>query len=166
MDHDVPTLTLHNHWADVEADLEATAAELAAEGWTTVTLHTGDATSLVEGEPGTGLDVMVPGNEFAALEAELEAGAAFSESAVFRQAAGGVAFLVFVLKDPKREVAALFPAFYPQQGRSAQALAEQAREAGRLKVFVRPLDRSRVVTFTIEDPSLVFPENWSEIAEE
>lgn len=158
MDHDVPTLTLQNHWPDVEADLAATAAELQEEDWTTVTLHTGDATSLVEGELGTGLDVLVPGDELAALEAKLADGVAFEESAVFRRAAGGVMFLVFVYRDVERQVAALFPAYYPQRGESAQALAAHAFAAGQLDVFVRPLDRSRVVTFTIEQPSLVFPE--------
>lgn len=158
MDHDVPTLTLRNHWPDVEADLAATAAELQEEDWTTVTLHTGDATSLVEGELGTGLDVLVPGDELAELEAKLADGVAFEESAVFRRAAGGVMFLVFVYRDVERQVAALFPAYYPQRGESAQALAAHAHDSGQLDVFVRPLDRSRVVTFTIEQPSLVFPE--------
>lgn len=158
MDHDVPTLTVKNHWPDVEDDLATTAAELEEEGWSTLTLHTGDATSLVEGELGTGIDVLVPGDELAALEAKLADGVEFEESAVFRRAAGGVMFLVFVFRDVERQVAALFAAYYPQQGESAQALAEHAHQAGQLDVFVRPLDRSRVVTFTIEQPSLVFPE--------
>lgn len=158
MDPDLPTQTLRERWEEVEADLDATAEEIAAEGWTTLTLHVGDVTSYPghDDEPAR-LDVMVADNEFEALEAHLGAGAQFDETAVFRQASGGVMFLVCVLRDPEREVAALFPAFYPRKGEAARALADHAHETGRLQVVVRPLDRRRSVAFTIEDPELVFP---------
>lgn len=159
MDPDLPTQTLRDHWEEVEADLDNTARELADEGWTTLTLHVGDVTTRSgETSEEVGLDVMVASNEFDALEAHLGAGVEFEETAVYRQAAGGVMFLVCVLRDPGREVAALFPVFYPQRGKSAQALAETAHDDGELRVFVHPLGRSRIVTFTIDDPSLVFPE--------
>lgn len=159
MDTDLPTQSLKANWEAFEADLEATAEELESEGWTTVTLHPGDVTTQSgKSEMPPGLDVMVASNEFEALEAELDAGASFSESAVFRRAAGGIMFLVCVMRDPDREVATLFPAFYPQRGESAERLADHARDEGQLQVFVRPLDRSRIVTFTIENPALVFPE--------
>lgn len=157
MDHDLPTQTLGEHWEDVVADLETTAEELQAEEWRTVTLHPGDVTSIPGDNGPAGLDVMVAGNEFEALQDELEAGAEFTETAVFRRAAGGVMFMVYVLRDPNREVAALFPAFYPQQGEAAQALADHAHDSGQLHVYVRPLNRERVITFTIEKPELVFP---------
>ena len=160
MDEDLPKRTVRDRWEDVEADLEATADELEADGWTTITLHAGDVTSRTGvGDRPPGLDVMVAGNEFEALEAELEAGAEFTESAVFREASAGVVFLVCVLRDPERRVAALFPAYYPQQGRAAGELAEHAREAGRLRVYVRPLQPERAYTFMIEKPSLVFPDD-------
>lgn len=158
MDRDLPTQALRDRWEDVVTDLDATAEELRADGWTTVALHPGDVTTRVrESDASGGFDVMVASNEFDALEAQIEAGAAFEETAVFRRAAGGVMFLVCVLRDPEREVAALVPVFYPQQGEAARALAERTHDAGELHVFVRPLDRERVVTFTIEDPGLVFP---------
>lgn len=161
MDVDLPTQALRDRWEDVEADLEATAQELSAEGWTTVTLHPGDVTTRVGRDGGpAGLDVMVAGNEFEELTDQVEAGAGFSETAVFRQAAGGVAFLVCVLRDPERRVAALVPAFYPQTGDDARVLAERAREEGEVRLFVRPLRRDRVVTFTVDDPALVFPPEW------
>lgn len=159
MDVDLPSQALRERWGDVEADLDATADELEAEGWTTVTLHAGDVTTLMSADP-PGLGVLVPGNEFEALEAELEDGADFSETAVFRSASGGVAFLGCVLRDPERQVAALVPAFYPQQGEDAQALAEHAAETGRVHLHVYPLNRERIVTFTIDDPELVFPDDW------
>lgn len=163
MDVDLPTQALRNRWEDVEADLEATAAELEAEGWTTVTLHAGDVTTRVGGDgESAGLSVMVAGDEFDALEQQLAAGAEFGETAVFRRAAGGVAFLACVLRDPDREVAVLVPAFYPQRGRDARTLAEHALEAGEVRLHVHPLRRDRVVTFTIEDPELVFPGDWSD----
>jgi hypothetical protein len=158
MDLDLPTQPLQERWEAVEADLDATAEELTAAGWTTLTLHVGDVTSYPghDDEPAR-LDVMVADNEFEALEAHVGAGATFDETVVYRQASGGVMFLVCVLRDPEREVATLFPAFYPQQGEAARALADHAHETGRLKVVVRPLDRRRSVAFTIGDPELVFP---------
>lgn len=159
MDEDLPKRAVRDRWEDVEADLEATATELEEEGWTTVTLHAGDVTSRTGiGDRPPGLDVVVPTNEFEELEAELEAGAAFGETAVFREAAGGVMFLVCVLRDPERQVAALFPAYYPRRGQAAGELAEHAHESGRLRVYVRPLQVERTVTFSIEKPELVFPE--------
>lgn len=158
MDTDLPTESLKANWEDVEADLEATAEELEEEGWATITLHPGDVTTQTgKADIPPGLDVMVANNEFEAVEEQLEAGAAFGETAVFRRPAGGIMFLVCVMRDPDREVAVLFPAFYPQRGESAQTLADHARDEGELQVFVRPLDRSRIVTFSIQKPELVFP---------
>lgn len=159
MDIDLPSQALLDRWADVEADLEATANELEAEGWSTIPLHAGDVTTRPTGDH-PGLDVMVPGNEFEAIQAELEAGTSFNETAVFRSAAGGVAFLLCVLRDPNRRVAVLVPAFYPQRGDDALALAEHARSAGMVHLHVRPLRRDRVVTITVDDPALVFPDEW------
>lgn len=159
MDVDLPTQALRDRWADVEADLDATAAELEAEGWTTVALHAGDVTTRPD-DDRPGLSVLVPGNEFEALVAELDAGASFEETAVFRSAAGGVAFLVCVLRDPDRQVATLVPVFYPQEGTAARALAEHAAATGAVHLKVHPLSRDRVVTFTIDDPDLVFPDEW------
>lgn len=162
MDVDLPTQALRSRWEDVVADLDATAAELAADGWTTVTLHAGDATTVLpDGDRSAGIDVLVPGNEFAALESTLDAGRTFSDTAVFRQAAGGVAFLVCVFRDPEAKVAALVPAFYPQRGERAMALAEHALAAGMVDLHVHPLSRERTITFTIEKPELVFPEDWT-----
>ena len=161
MDDDLPTQALRDRWEDVEADLEATAAELEAEGWTTVPLHPGDVTTRIGRDGGpAGLDVMVAGNEFEELTDQVEAGAAFSETAVFREASGGVAFLVCVLRDPDRRVAVLVPTFYPQTGEDVRALAERAHDEGEVRLFVRPLRRDRVVTFAVEDPALVFPTDW------
>jgi len=158
MDHDLPSQALEDHWAEVTSDLDATAAELAAEGWTTVSLHPGDVTTHPGGDDrAPGLDVLIPDNEFDALVAELTAGAAFDESAVYRQAAGGVAFLICVLRDPDRMVAALVPVYYPQRGRDAMALADHATDVGDVHLHLQPLRRDRVVTVTIDDPSLVFP---------
>lgn len=162
MDHDLPRQAIRDHWEAVEADLEATARELREAGWRTVTLHTGDATTLPGGEGRqVGLDLLVPDDEFEALVDELDDGASFAETEVYRRTAGGVAFLVCVFRDPDREVAVVVAAFYPQLGRDATTLAEHAIDAGQLPVHVRPLDRDRVVTFTIDDPSLVFPDDWA-----
>lgn len=158
MDPDLPTQGLRDRWAEVGADLDGMVDELEAEGWQTVAFHPGDVTTSLGGDGRPpGLDVMVADNEFEALADHVADGAAFDESAVFREAAGGVAFLVCVVRDPDRGVAALVPAFYPQQGERAQALAEHAHAAGEVHVTVHPLGRDRTVTFTIDEPALVFP---------
>lgn len=159
MDVDLPTQAVRDRWEDLEADLDATAAELEAEGWTTVPLHVGDVTTRPRADPPA-FEVLVPGNEFAALGTHLDAGVAFAETAVYRSAGGGVVFLLCVWRDPDARVAALFPAFYPHRGRDAMALADHARDAGAVHFRVRTLSRDRAVTFTIEDPALVFPDEW------
>ena len=160
MDHDLPSQSLRQHWEAVTDDLRATADELEAEGWETVPLYPGDVTTVTgKSELPPGLDVMVASDDFDALEAALEDGASFEETAVYRQAAGGVMFLVCVLRDPERRVATLFPAFYPQQGASVERLREHVEETDQVDVFVHPLDRERLVTFTIDKPGLVFPDD-------
>lgn len=159
MDVDLPSESLRNHWDDLVADLEATAEAYEAEGWSTLALHPGDVTTRTDDLAGLG--VMVAGNEFEALAGLLDDGATFTETHVYRSAAGGVAFLVCALRDPARAVAVLVPAFYPQRGRSVEALAERARDAGAVDLHVHPLSRDRVVSVTIDDPDLVFPEGWA-----
>lgn len=156
MDVDLPSQALRDHWTGVVEDLEAQAAAYEDEGWSTLALHPGDVTTLTEGDL-EGLGVMVAGDEFSALRSLVDDGVAFTETEVFRSAAGGVAFVVCALLDPDRDVAVLVPAFYPQRGRSASALAERAREAGAVDLHVYPLSRERVVTVTVGDPALVFP---------
>lgn len=158
MDVDLPTQALRDHWDDVVADLEATAAELQAEDWTAVTLHPGDVTTRTgRDDAPAGLDLLVADNEFEAVTAQMDAGASFEETAVFRQASGGVTFVGCVMRDPDTRAAILIPAFYPQRGEDAQTLAAHARDVGEVRVHVRPLRRDRMVTFTIDDPALVFP---------
>lgn len=159
MDADVPSGAVRDHWDDLIADLEATASELEEAGWTALALHAGDVTTVPSADP-PGLDVLVPDDEYEALEAAVGDGAAVGETAVYRRGAGGVAFLLFVLRDPDRRTAVLVPAFYPQLGDDAAALAEHARAAGVVHLLVRPLERDRAVTFAIDDPSLVFPADW------
>lgn len=159
MDVDLPSQALRDHWDDLVADLEATAAELEAADWDALALHVGDVTTATTGDP-PGLDVLVPHNEYKALVETVSDGAAFDETAVYRRAAGGVTFLLFVLRDPGRRAAVLIPAFYPQRGDDAAALAEHAHTAGVVHVLVRPLERDRAVTFAIDDPDLVFPDDW------
>lgn len=158
MDVDLPSAALREHWDDVVSDLEAAAADLEAAGWSTLSLHAGDVTTR-PGDGGTpaGLSVLVPSNDFEQLEALLADGATLDETAVYRSAAGGVVFLVCSLRDPDRQTAVLFPAFFPQRGDAARRLAERAHAAGALDVHVHPLSGDRVVTVTIEDPALVFP---------
>lgn len=159
MDRDLPSSALRDHWQDVIADLEAMAEAYEDEGWTALALHAGDVTSKT-GDDLVGLSVLVPGDEFEALADLMDDGLAVAETEVYRSAAGGVAFLVCAALDPEQQVAVLVPAFYPQHGTSARALAEHAHEAGQVDLHIHPLSRDRAYSVTVKDPSLVFPEGW------
>lgn len=155
MDHN-PFAKLSNHWEDILADMEATAAEYREGGWEAMELHPGDVTAIApDDEDDTfGLDVLVPGDEFDDLEARVEGGAAFGSYQVYRGEGSGLVLLLVVMEDEADELAVLFPAYFdPSQ---ASEMRKAALSSGKMYSHVRPLDRRNVVTFTHDDPALFF----------
>ncbi|MFC4358022.1 hypothetical protein ACFO0N_08690 [Halobium salinum] len=163
-------------WERVVDDMEATAAEYREDGWETLELHPGDVTPIpgTRDQPPTapgedaaggeavdlpedtfGLDALLPGDEFEAVSEAIES-ATFDEFEVFRADSGGVVFLVLAMLAPDADRAVLLPLYYATG--DATAMARRAREAGEMRVVVRPLSDDEQVVFTQADPEPLLPE--------
>jgi hypothetical protein len=144
-------------WETIIEDMEATADEYESVGWTTVQIHPGDVQLVAGGSDSrTGLDVLVPDNEYREVESLLESGVAFDDYEVYRNASGGVVYVVVVAEDPDAEAAILYPAYYRSDGTDALDVLEHAREEGRLQTFLRRLS-GEYVELSHENPDLFVP---------
>lgn len=145
-------------WEDVIADTEATAADYRDEGWETVELTVGDVTALPTGHPkgvdAIGLDVLVPGDEFAALQSLVE-GASFDDFEAYRAETAGYVLLVIVMRDAETRTAVFIPAYYAVA--DAEEMIEAAREAGEIHTYVRPLSDDAAVVFDHGDVDPLLP---------
>lgn len=140
-------------WQAVIAEATAIADEYRDRGWNARELHPGDSV-LVDSELRTGLDVLLPGPEYDALESLTE-NCTFADVDVFRAAEDGRHYLLVVEKDPASETAALVPAFYdPGSGRNA---LETIRSNGELRLFCRRLNDD-YVEFVHDDVEPFLPE--------
>ncbi|WP_224448418.1 DUF7529 family protein [Haloprofundus salilacus] len=177
--NDHPLAGKETAWEAVVADMEATAEAYRDEGWETTELHPGDVIPLNgvniglgasdddrdddssggdgdDGDDGwSGLDVLLPGNEFTAVEAVVEA-ATFDESEVLRTREDGVVLAVLVMKASADRQVVLVPLYYDIA--DIAGVANAARSAGRLEVALRPLSNDQRVLFALDDPELVLPE--------
>lgn len=139
------------YWDEMIADMEATAEEYEAEGWDTLQLHSGDVTTTVpdENDERFGLDVLVPDDEFAAVEELVADGVTFDSYEVFRALADGLVLFVVAMEDHDAEVAVLYPAYYDAQ--DAQGMLAAAQQAGEMRTYIRTLQRDQV-EFTHDEP--------------
>ena len=144
------------YWDEMIADMEATAAEYEADGWETIQLHSGDVTTMTpdEDDPEFGLNVLVPDDEFEAVEDLVEGGVTFDCYEVFRALADGLVLFVVAMEDHDEEVAVLYPAYYDAQ--NAQGMLAAAKQAGEMRTYVRTLQRDRI-EFTHEEPANFAP---------
>lgn len=155
-------------WKRVIEDMDATAEQYLNAGWTTVELHPGDVTVLTA-EPRTvadreegvdpdpqdvGLDVLVPGEEYARLREHVTE-RTFDSYEVFRAIDAGFVFALLVLESADGDVAVFVPVYYELS--ELDDLRAVADEHG-LYTHVRRLDVDEVVTFTHEDPEPFFPD--------
>lgn len=157
------------------ADMEATAEEYREAGWDVLELHPGDVTPLPNvSTDGTGIevdrtgfDVLLPGDEFAEaqdLVAETDAadgdGDVFDEYDAYRAQQSDVVFLVVVMKAEAAGRAVAFPLYYDEQ--QARPMLDRADDAGELCAYLRPLDDSERVVFSLADPAPLSPEDGDE----
>jgi hypothetical protein len=152
-----PPADVMANWETIVEDMEATAGEYESADWTVVQLHPGDVQMVADGSDGrTGLDLLVPDNEYREVESLLESGVAFDDYEVYRNASGGVVYVVVVAEDPDAEAAILYPAYYRSDGTDALDVLEHAREEGRLQTFLRRLS-GEYVELSHENPDLFVP---------
>lgn len=163
-----PNVQAMGHWDQVVADMEATAADYEDRGWETLQLHPGDVAVVTPGEyeDRTGLDVLVPDDEYEQLEAAVDAGVEFDAYQVFKAASGGMVFLLVAMEDRDEETAVLFPAYYQATHPDTQELFELAHEAGQLHSYLRRLDGMYVVLNHDEPELFEPPEEGGEADEE
>ena len=154
-------------WERVIDDMHATAEQYREDGRDVVECHPGDVATLT-GTPRTaaeltgsadptedrrlGLDVVLPGDEFAAVQRAL-GDRAPEHVDVFRATGNGLVFLLLVLAAGERVV--LLPAYYDRT--DVEALRSIARERG-FRVHVRALADEERVTVTVDDLEPCFPE--------
>lgn len=158
MDVGHPLAGVTDFWDAVADDVEATAAEYREAGWETYELHPGDVTALpvstAPEQKRTGLDVLVPGDEFEQVEALVEEGS-FDSYEVFRAMQGGVVFLVVVMKDEAAGRAVVFPLYYRLD--HAREMLARVAECDEMRTWIRPLSDERRVVFVQESPDGLLP---------
>lgn len=123
-------------WQTVIAQAAAMADEYRDRGWTARELHPGDSV-LVDSERRTGLDVLLQGSEYEALESLTEE-CTFTDVEVFRAEHGSMIYLLVVEKDPDSETVVFVPAYYDPE--SSQEPLETIRSDGELRLFCRRLN--------------------------
>lgn len=138
-------------WDQVIADMEATASEFESSGWRTLETHPGDVT-VAQNRAEPGLDAVLPGNEFRALEELLDAGVRFSEYEVFRAEGETFEYALLVAEDPQRETALLLPLFYELD----DLIGVLQERAEILPVYLRRLD-GETISLELTEPELLLP---------
>lgn len=160
-----PLTGVTEFWEEVIDDMEATAAEYRDAGWETLELHPGDVTALPTAATAasevevdrTGLDVLLPGDEFDALQSGVE-GHEFDEYDAYRASEDEVVFLVVAMKSTDGELAVLFPLYYAVS--EAKVMLSRTAEGGEMRTFLRPLDDSDRVVFSQEEPDNLLPDGF------
>ncbi|QLG60773.1 DUF7529 family protein [Halorarum salinum] len=157
-----PLTGVQDLWEDVIEDMEATAAEYREAGWEALELHPGDVTALPTASAATesdrlGLDVLLPGDEFRELE-ELMEGTSFDEYDAYRAEEGGVVFLVVAMKAPEAGLVVVLPLYYAV--REAEEMLDRVAARGEMRTFLRPLDDSRRVVFSQDEPDNLLPAGY------
>jgi hypothetical protein len=144
-------------WDTIISDMEVTAEEYESTGWTVVQIHPGDVRMVTDGSDGrTGLDLLVPDNEYHEVKLLLESGVAFDDYEVYRNTSKDIVYLLVVAQDTDAEAAVLFPAYYRAASTDALTVLEDARAEGRLRTFLRRLS-GEYVELSHENPDLFVP---------
>ncbi|WP_053946963.1 DUF7529 family protein [Halolamina sediminis] len=161
MDPGHPLQGMTDLWDDTIDDMQATAEELREAGWETVELRPGAVTPLprLETDDGyeddrTGFDVLVPGNEFEAVQNAVD-GAEFDEYEAYNAQANDVVFVVVVMKAADAGRAVLIPIYYEVE--DAEETARRIEAEGESRLYVRPLDDSERVLFVQQQPEALLP---------
>lgn len=138
-------------WDAVEGDMESTASGYEAAGWETIVCHPGDV-AVHQGEDRRGVDVLLPNDEYEAVEAAVEE-SEFDEYEVLTATHEGVVFAVVVMQDTDRELALLFPTYFEPDQFLAVA-------GDTVTVYLRQL-QGEYVELELEEPDLFLPDDDS-----
>jgi hypothetical protein len=158
-----PLVGVEQQWRAVVEDVEATATEYEERGWETLALHPGDVVPLPPAHDPSlseqvGFDVVLPGEEFAALQSFVD-GVDFTAYEAYRAQEGDVVLLLVVERAPAAERAVLCPLYYAVG--QAREMLRAGEEAGVLHAYVRRLETDDRVVFDHADPDPLFPADWT-----
>lgn len=144
-------------WTNVLEDMDATAATYVDEGWEVQKIHPGQVT-VRDGDQSDqlGLDVLVPDNEFAAVEELLEAGFEVNDYEVFTAIDEGFVLLLLALRDRDGQRAVFVPTYYQIADKATYRMLSNANERGIIHTYLRTLDET-LIEFTHDDPELFQP---------
>lgn len=147
-------------WEQVIDDMAATADEYRDDGWDAIECHPGDVAAIgtaeVEREGArTGLDIVVPDDEFERVETAVDGPGAFDEVEVYRGVENRVVFVTVALENEVAETVVLVPAYYDLD--QSDAFVEMVRQEACLRLYLRPIDQRRVITFSNSEPALFLP---------
>lgn len=137
-------------WAEIIEDAQATAAEVREEGISVTLLHPGQVVPIADDRA---FDVLLPGNEFEEVQSKVDSFEP-TEVSIFTADEGGFRYAVVLALDESSASAICCPLYY-RPGDCAE-LAAAAREAGSVRLRLRPLSASVNVVVSIDEPGLFF----------
>ena len=147
-----------NAWERAIDDMHDLAAERAAEGWETVTVHAGETTPEPPSEGDSnrfGVVYTVPDNVADEVRETVE-GISAGEYKVYRRQVGKTLFLVTEFADAESETALFVAGAMNLQ--FADQLFEAATERGEIYSHLQLLDWTQLGSFRHDDPSAFVPE--------
>ena len=141
-------------WDAVVDEAEATAAAYRDAGWGVTELHPGEVRPVpayvdTGRTDRAGLDVLVPAEEFEAVERLMEVGS-FDAHDASRVADGETVFAVVVVRDESTAEAVAVPVYYATA--AAAPMLERVGECGEMRLSVRPPSADRRAEFSLEGP--------------
>lgn len=159
VERDVVEAAMRN-WETILEELEAMSMEYESDGWETITIHPGEI-QLLSGETTkqTGLDILIPDDEYREIESVLESGVSFNSYEIHKEIFEQIVHFIVVMEHTDSKTALLYPAFY---GLQEADVIDQACQAGQFRTFLRRLN-GEFVELTYEEPALFAPpEGWRE----
>ncbi|MFC7071549.1 hypothetical protein ACFQJ7_16700 [Halovenus rubra] len=146
-------------WEQLLDEMDTMAAELAAEGWETLSMPAGDAAA-VEAEEGQtdrhGYAYVVPSDDADRFE-ELFKPDGFSETEVYRATTPSHLFLLTVFLDPESETAILLAGVLDSN--SLAACRQAATETDKMYSHVCKINGTHLGSFEHDEIDPFFPEN-------
>lgn len=145
-------------WERAIDDMHELAAERAADGWETVTVHAGETTPEPPSEGDSdrfGVVYTVPDNAADAVREAVE-GASMDEYTVYRRQVGKTLFLVSEFADAEGGTALFVAGALNLQ--FADRLFEAATERGEIYSHLQLLDWTHLASFRHDDPEAFVPE--------
>jgi hypothetical protein len=141
------------NWETIIEDTEKIADEYEAAGWETIVLHPGDV-QVVSNESGeSGLDVLIPDDEYRELESVLDLGASFDRYEVHSDVLDNIVYLIVTMEDSDTQTGVFYPAYY---GLKHTPVIENSRQDGQLRTFLRRLN-GEYVKIVHDEPGLFTP---------